>query len=324
MLGAIFGAAGQIAAASMQADAIKQATKMQIDALNKQRQFVYDNLNPSVVNAQAYQADVNRANNQRALQAQIDPALAAQRTASETAISDQLSKIGQQSGKVSGQATTEALAGVPGMQDLKSQLVDQAMKELSMGATLPPDVQAELVKAGLEKGGMSTGSASGQGQGGQVLRTILGTAGLQLKAQRQTQAAQLATSAQNLESSRQNILQNLFPSLNSVQLQNLGGAQSVLSQSNSMMPEAGLSGQNVANIWLARVGATNQLAQNAANAAASAAQQQGNVWAGAVGGATRAIGGIIPQSWNNTVSGWLGGGTPGSVQPTGGAYGTGE
>lgn len=303
MIGAIFGAAGSIAAAAMQADALRDATQMQIDALERQRQYVYANLDPSVIGAQAYQGDVNRALQQRTLQGMIDPALLNQRYASETAISDSLSKIGEESGRVSKQAADEALRGTPGMDLVKQKLVDQALQELEMGATLPPDVQAEFMKAGLEKSGMTTGSASGQGVGGQILRTILGTEGLKLKAQRQEQAAKLATSAQNLEASRQNILQSLFPRLNEVQLQNLGGQQSVLSQSNAMMPEAGLSGHDVANIWLARVGATNQLAQSAANAAASAAQQSGQIWAGAIGGATRAIGGAAP-SWN-TVSGWF-------------------
>lgn len=305
-MGEIFTAAGQVAAAAMQAAALREATQMQIDALERQRQYVYANLDPSVIGAQAYQGDVNRALQQRTLQGMIDPALLNQRYASETAISDSLSKIGEESGRVSKQAADEALRGTPGMDLVKQKLVDQALQELEMGATLPPDVQAEFMKAGLEKSGMTTGSASGQGVGGQILRTILGTEGLKLKAQRQEQAAKLATSAQNLEASRQNILQSLFPRLNEVQLQNLGGQQSVLSQSNAMMPEAGLSGHDVANIWLARVGATNQLAQSAANAAASAAQQSGQIWAGAIGGATRAAGSAAP-SWN-TVSGWFGGG----------------
>lgn len=305
MIGALFGAAGQIAAASMQAAAVKEATKMQIAALERQRQYVYENLDPSVIGAQAAQGDINRAVNQRNLQGLIDPALLNQRYAAQDAIGQSLASLGQESGRVSRQATEEALRGTEGMTQLKDQLVEQALNELSMGATLPPDVQAELVKAGLERSGSTTGSASGQGQGGQILRTILGTAGLQLKAQRQEQAAKLATSAQNLEASRQNILQSLFPRLSSVQLENLGGAQSVLNQSNAMMPEAGLSGHDVANIWLARVGATNQLAQNAANAAAAGAQQQGQIWAGAIGGATRAVAGAAP-SWN-TVTGWFGG-----------------
>jgi hypothetical protein len=34
----------------------------------------------------------------------------------------------------------------------------------------------------------------------------------------------------------------------------------------------------VANLWLARVGATNQLAQSAANAAAAGGAAQGQIW----------------------------------------------
>jgi hypothetical protein len=306
-MGEIFSAAGQVAAASIQASAVQAATQMQIDALERQRQYVYNNLDPSVIGPQATQADLTNALTRLAIQGQIDPALLGARYGAENNIAQQLGQIGIQSNKVANQATTEALAGTPGMEAAKNQLVAEAQKELSAGATLPPDVQAELVKAGLEQSGMTTGSASGRGTGGQILRTILGSAGIQLQKQRQEQASGLLTAAQNLDSSRQNILQSLFPNLSKVQLANLGGSQSVLSQSNSMLPSGGLSGTDVANIWLARVGATNQLSQSAANAAAQGAMAQGNIWGNLTGGLTRNLGDNSGSAWN-TVSGWFGGG----------------
>lgn len=333
-MGEIFTAAGQVAASAMQAAAIKEATQMQIDALERQRQYVYNNLNPSVVNDQALTADQLQAQNRLALQGQIDPALLNARRSASDSITKQLDALqnGGAGGDVMRTASQEAITGTPGMQEAKQKLVDAALSELSQGATLPPDVQAELVKAGLERGGMATGSASGQGTGGQILRTVLGRAGIELKAQRQKQAADLTTAAQNLESSRQNILQSLFPKLSAVQLSNLQGTQQVLNQADQLAPNAGLSGTQVANIWLARVGATNQLAQSAANAAAQGAMGQGQAWGNAIGGATSLAGAIAP-SWGS-VKGWLGsfgsgsGGADysgyGATQPTGGSFGTGE
>jgi hypothetical protein len=299
----IFSGIGQVAGAALQADAVKTATRMQVDALRQQREFVFNNLDPSVINAQATGGDIQNAYARLALQGQIDPALLQARYQSEGNLLNQAGQIGVQSGAVGTQAAQEALAGVKGMTDTKNQLVDAALKQLQAGATLPPDVENQLVQAGLEQSGMVTNAASGRGIGGQMLRTVLGTAGLQLQMQRQQQASQLAQSAQNLEASRQNILQDLFPRLAQTQLQNLGGTQSVLGTSASMLPNAGLSGQNIANIWLARVGATNQLTQSAADAAARGTMGQATAWGNALGGAGSAIGSAIPM-----MSGWFGGG----------------
>jgi hypothetical protein len=299
----IFSGIGQVAGAALQADAVKTATRMQIDALRQQREFVFNNLNPSVINAQATAGDIQNTMARLALQGQVDPALLQARYQSENQMLSQAQQIGQQSGAVGTQAAQEALAGTPGMTEAKNGLVDAALKQLSAGATLPPDVENQLVQAGLEQSGMVTQGASGRGIGGQMLRTVLGTAGLNLQMQRQQQAAQLSESAQNLENSRQNILQQLFPRLSQTQLANLGGTQSVLGTSASMLPNAGLSGQNIANIWLARVGATNQLAQSSADAAARGTMGQATAWGNAFGGAGSALGSAIP-----TISGWFGGG----------------
>jgi hypothetical protein len=284
----IFSAAGQVWGASIQANAMKEATQMQIDALQKQKDFVFQQLDPSSINAQAQQADITRAQNQLALQGQIDPALLAQRYASEGAIAKtagELASGNTPADQVAATAAKEAIAGTPGAEDAKKALVDSALKELAAGATLPPDVQAQLVQTGLQKTGQVTGRANASGVGGQVLSTLLGTAGINLKQQREQQAAALMGSAQDLESKRQNILQGLFPNLQATQLNNLTAQQNALKTSNSMAPTVGLGGTDVSNLWLARVGATNQLAQTQANAAAQGTAAQGQIWGNAVANA---------------------------------------
>lgn len=295
----------------MQASAIRAATKMQIDALEKQRQFVFDQLAPSRVNREALQADINRAQSQLALQGVTDPAALATRYASEDKILQQVLGLGSgPADQVAAVAAQEAIAGTPGMNEAKNALVDAALQELRLGATLPPDVQAELVQAGLERSGETVGAATGsRGTSGQLLRQIIGSAGVQLQAQRQERAAALTDAASNLESRRQSILGTLFPNLSSMQLNTLQGAQSALAQSNSMVPEAGLSGSDVANIWLARVGATNQLAQQAANAGAAGSLGQAQAWQTGLGAAVGYGANALPSTAQFFGGGGFGGGS---------------
>lgn len=267
----IIGAAGSVAAAGISANAVKDATKTQIKALEKQRKFVYDELQPDKINAAAKQADIERVQNQLALQGVVDPQLLANRYAAEAAQGKLLADItGGESAadQVAAQATKEALAGAPRMDEAKAALIDAALQELHAGATLPPDIQAELVQTGLQKSSKGTGGAGGAGFGGQLLTTLVGERGLALQKERQERAAGLLGQAQNLEQSRAGILGSLFPNLQSAELNKFSAADTAFKTSAAAVPEAGLSGESVANIWLARVGATNQLAQASADAAA--------------------------------------------------------
>jgi len=286
MWGEIFGAVGSLLSAKMQADAIKEATELQIRALERQREFVYDELDPTKIGGAGTKADIDRAMARLALQSQVDPDLLAARYKASRMLLGDLDKLGaadSDTSRVSKVVVDEAIAGIPGMQEAKQRLVDAALAELEMGATLPPDVQAELVKAGLETSGMTTGTANATGFGGQLIRQILGSAGVALKKQRQDQAAGLLGQAQSLEQSRQQILGTLFPNLSTVQLNTVAGKQSILEQSNKMVPEAGLGGSDIANLWLARVGATSKLDQSAADAAARGAFGQAQAWQAGLG-----------------------------------------
>ena len=299
----IFSGAGQIAGAAISSAAQKEATRMQIDALKQQRDFVFKNLDPALLGPKATAADVERFKNQLALQAQLDPELLAQRYAAEKAITKGAAELGTGGAEqVAAAATKEALAGADQNAEAKKALIDAALGELRAGATLPPDVQAELVQAGLEKSGQVQGTAGAQGVGGNILRTVLGTAGINLKAQRQERAANLLKSAQELEQSRQALLGNLFPNLSSMKLNELNAQQNVLKLSNAMAPAAGLGGQDVVNLWLSRVGATNQLSQAAANAAAEGARAQGQLWGNTTANVAPYIGAQLPST--STAANW--------------------
>lgn len=308
----IFGAAGQVASAAISANAIKSATQKQIDALERQRQFVFDQLSPAKLQEQATGADVQRAQQRLALQAQLDPGLSAVRFASQNKLLDQLGGLGGGDvANVAGTAASEAVKGIPGMDQLKQNLIDRALHELSLGATLPPDVQNEFVKAGLEKSGMVTGAASPKGFGGHIIRQLLGTAGIQLQQQRQQNAMALSQSAQQLESQRQQILGTLFPNLSTVQLNTAKTTGGLFDLANQSLPQAGLGGTDIANLWLARVGATNQLAQQSANAAAAGGMGQAQAWQSGLGAAVPYAANALPSTaslWGGYGGGGGGGG----------------
>lgn len=302
-LDGLFGAAGSIAGAAISADAVKDATNAQIKALEKQKKFVFDQLDPAKISGLSTAADVERTKNRLALQATVDPALLRARYAASAGIEDQLAGLTSGAGDVlAEQAASEAMQSSGDFDDLKKRLIDTALTEIDAGASLPSDLQAELVKAGLERGSQLTGSAATQGLGGQAARKFLGEAGLALQAQRQGRAAALGEAAQNLEARRASILGTLFPALKNTQLANMQATGGAFSLANQAVPEAGLGGSDIANLFLARVGATNQLGQSIADAAARGGMANAQIWNNAIGGATNAIAGAgIPSSFGTAL-----------------------
>jgi hypothetical protein len=281
--------AGQLGAAAIQAGAAKDVADMQVKALEKAQKFVYDELDPDKIGAQALAADIDRAKSRLALQGITDPALLATRYAAEEKLLSQVEGLGQGPGQaVADQAAAEALAGTDVATQMKQKLIDSALVELEQGATLPPDVQAEIVKAGLERSGSVSGAATSKGLGGNITREMIGERALALKTERQGKALAMTQAASALEQNRANILGSLFPALKQAQLQEMSASQGALASSAAELPEAGLSGESVANIWMARVGATTQLAQSASEAQAKGALGQAQAWSNAIGGDTRA------------------------------------
>jgi hypothetical protein len=287
---------GSIAGSAITAAAQKKAMDKQLKAIKQQRDFVYNQLEPSKISGMAEAADVQRAKNRLALQGMIDPALLEQRYASQEAMQRQLAGMESGAGDVLAQeAAAAAMQTSPQIMALKERLLDTAAQELELGGSLPPDVQAEVVKAGLERSGMVSGTASPKGLGGNIVRTMIGERGLALKNERVARATALTQAAQELENKRTAILASVFPGLKQLQLQNLQAQEGALQLSNQMVPEAGLGGNDIANLWLARVGATNQLAQSAADIAARGTINQGAALGQGVGGAISGLGQLLAK-----------------------------
>lgn len=310
-----FQIAGSLIAYNAQRQSLKQAQAAQVQAIQQQQQNILNNMDPETVNQLASDAAVKQATASLALQKQIDPGLAALRGQAETGMQGLLTQINDPNSnpnKVAGAATNEALAAGPGAEASKNSLIDAALQQLKLGATLPPDVQNELVQAGLERGGQSTQHASGQGTGGTLLRTILGTAGVNLQMQRQTQAAQLLGQAQQISQSRSAILGSLFPNLTQQQLGGLSANAGALGTSNALMPTVGLSGTDTANLWLQRTGALNNLIANRGNVDSSSALGMGQLKANTIGQVSKAAGDLVSSAVGG-LGGGMGGGAAGGA-----------
>lgn len=317
--GGAIGAIGSIVGSAIQASAMKKATQMQIDALEKARDFVFTQLDPSKVNAYATAADIQRAKQRLKLQGKTDPAVLAARYEGEQKLLEGIQQLGNApSDKLAAMAASEAEGNAGAYDAIKQRLIDTAIAEIDMGGKLPDDVQNELVRAGLERSGAVSGAASGKGFSGNIVRKMVGERGLQLRQQRQQQAAQLATAAQNLDTSRANILGQLFPNLQRQQLLNLDAAGKGIATSESMKPEAGLSGGDIANLWQARVGAANNLNIRAAEAGAAGTQALGGIWGQGVGSATAALAPAIQNLFTPSA-----GAAPSYANLSGGAAGPG-
>jgi hypothetical protein len=244
--------------------AVKSATKKQSGMISSAMDSMSADLDPNSLNDRALKFDLDRAKARLSAQKDLDPELYAQRQLSEKMLTGQLAELGQESSSdvVAQQAVKEAMQSGAGMSEAKQALIDAALGELKLGASLPPDVQAEIMKAGLETAGNVTGEAASRGAGANILHQTLGLGALNLKAQRQLQAEKMLATAGDLDAQRQTVLQSLFPNLQAQQLNKTKATAGFLQQADTMLPEAGLSGADITNLWLARTGALNQMAMN--------------------------------------------------------------
>lgn len=273
-MGDVFGAVGGIISGNNTENAIQEATNWQTKAISQAENNVTQNMDPAQVNQVAQQQAASTARASLGLQQQLDPSLYGTRYTSEAGMAGAVGDINNplsQEGQVQATATAGALNQPGGLSTGMQDMLDAAHKELQAGATLPADLQAELIQSGLQVGGqaMPGGGARGTGAGGTILSTVLGQAGQQLQFQRQQSASNLLQSASALNTARQNILSNLFPNLKNAQLSNLSANAGAFGVSNAAMPTSGISGSDAANIWLNRIGAQNDLSLQRAQVAAT-------------------------------------------------------
>jgi len=307
--GAAVAAAGAAGSAYATSKAADKAAAAQKNALKGQKKILEEELSYGKVNQQAVAAERQRAKDRIALQEEIDPELAQLRQLGKEQLLAQAKQPGasQQSVQVANQLFAEFQKPDQGLEKLKDQIISKAQEDLNRGATLPPEYQAELVRAGITAGSQAGLKTAQSTIGGKVTQA-LGSAGVNLEQQRTAEAAGLANTANNLEQSRAKLLESIFPTISQSEATQRQVAASTFGIGEQTLPQAGLTGQEAANLQINKgntlmkirgkrgaISAQQALAHGEANAAyIQAGASFANSALGAYGGGgTSGIGSIM-------------------------------
>lgn len=291
---AVVVAAGAAATAVVQKNAADKSASAQKKGVEQQNQLLKGNMNPDKLNALATRFDKDRAKNRIEFQKEIDPELAAlrQKGKEELLAQAELDRTTTDSAKVAKELFNEVKEADPRMEALKDSLIQRAQSELDAGATLPPEYQAELVRAGLTQASQGGIGFDKSTIGGGVARA-LGSAGIALQQQRQQSAQELAASAQNITNSRVNILATVFPKLRDLESVNRQDALVNFQVGDSALPQVGLTGQDAVNIQIAKTKAKGALLQKGADIKSQEAQDQANYTGALIGAGTSLVSNVL-------------------------------
>jgi hypothetical protein len=248
-----------------------------------------EGLNISQLNQLASDQDIAKYQADFQEQAKVDPTYAALRTQGGSAVLNALrSNADPNSLQNKSLAATAASVNtnVAPNQSMISDLMAKAKEELAAGATLPPAFQAEMIRSGLAAGGAAGTGVAGEGATGVGVRTLLGSSGLQLEAQRQAQALALSGGAQSLEDTQRNALMELTQlsnNMNAAKAQ-LGGTGAALGLST--VPSIGLSGTQDVNMSIANTQLANQKKVQLGQLEGQQQLNTGSMISGILGGAS--------------------------------------
>ena len=200
-------------------------------------------------------------------------------------------------------ASSNLQANNPQTQSTIQDLLTQAKSELDAGATLPASFQAELVRSGLAAGGAAGTGVAGEGATGVGTRTLLGSAGLQLQAQRQAQAEGLTAGAGSLEAQQQAALDELMQLSTNMNTQKAAVGAGAAGMGSAALPNIGLTGSEAANLAVGNTQTMNQKALAQGNVSASSAAASGTMASSILGG----LAGSYATGSGGTASlgGWL-------------------
>lgn len=281
------GAAGSAIAKKKSAD---KAAKAQTKAVNKSKSLLQRELDPDKVNALARRIDEERAKRRIEFQKEIDPELAKLRQLGKEQLLAEanIPKEARQSNQLATQLFKENIEADPRMEALKGALIDRATSELQAGASLPASFQAELVRAGLNTGSQAGFKADNKTVGGTIARAI-GLGGEQLKQSRQGQAVTLAGAAQDIATTRTNILASIFPKIRDLESADAAKAAANFGLADAALPESGLSGTDAANLKVASVKGQANLIGKQGDINAQKAIAQGQFTSALIGAGTSAV-----------------------------------
>lgn len=280
-------AAGAAASSIAKKNALKRAASAQKRGIQQQDAILRKKLDPAALNRFAQQVDRERALNRIELQRDVDPEIAELREFSKKQLLEisQQDESAKQSTQVANQIFRENIEADPRMERLKDTIVARAQEDFDAGATLPPEFQAELVRAGIQTGAQAGVGTSGRTVGG-VTSRLLGSAGIALQQQRAQEGVALASAADNLVRSRQQILSNIFPTVKVQEDAKYGRAVQNLGIAEGLLPEAGISGNAAIDIEIGRQKGFANLAAQRGQVRAGEAAARGEFTAGLIGAGT--------------------------------------
>lgn len=289
-VGGLLGSGGQIVSGVINDRARADAYDTQKKGLAKQKAFLKDNFAPDKLAELSQKYDKGYLQRRLDLQKEFDPELAKVRQLGKEQLLEQVQRDPSSLGttQVANQLLRENLNENPASANIRSRLLEQAGKELDAGATLPPEYQAELVRAGLTGGARAGIGADKRSIGGTVSR-LLGGAGIQLQQQRENQAMNLAGTADALTQSRQKLLGNIFPSVAANESNAAQRAGAAFGLGQATLPESGLTGREVTGLDISQKQGELGLIQNRYDLSAqnklARGRAMGNIIGAAAGGA---------------------------------------
>ena len=314
--GAAVAAAGAAGAAYSKKAAADKAAVAQKNALKGQQRILKDELSFERINQAATDADELRAVNRKALQERIDPELAKLRQLGKERLLEEAKRPNEslESTKVAKTLFEENAVEDPRLKALKDSIIQRAQEDLSAGATLPPEFQSELVRAGVEQGSQAGFKVDRRTVGGSIARA-LGLGGVQLQQAREQQATNLAGAATNLQESRAGILASIFPSIKAAEEERRKNAITDFGIGESTLPESGLTGREAAGIQQNRGNTLLKIRGERGKVSAQQALAAGEANAAYIGAGT---------SFVTSALGAYGGGGGGAIGGGGGGGGYGK
>lgn len=289
--GAVIGALGSAGQAYLNWDATDSALDSMETALKKQKSIDIDEMKRL-----ASETDMARFREMLQFQGEADPQFAQLRNKGAAGLLRVLMQdaTGQHLSDTAIKQMGEDLAGErESTQRLIDVLIERAEADLAAGATLPPEFQAELIQAGLERAGGRGESIEGRGAAGTEIRRLLGREGLALRGAREASALQSVSAAEALRARRASVLQDLAVldnNLRGAKAIRAGGAVTVGSQA---MPAIGLTGADAVNLSLQNLNQENQNRLALGNIYAQKRLAEGAMYSGLLGSGTSAITSIL-------------------------------
>jgi hypothetical protein len=267
-MGSILGTAASIAERFTDEKAMNEAYAAQRNGLNAQRDALSQDYNIERITNLVQQYDKGYLDRRVALQKQYEPEMyaAGQQARKDLLAQAQTPASSLESTRVAKQLFSENIDQNPELKKLKDTVIQKANDLLQLGGSLPPEYQAELVRAGVGASAQA-GIKPGERSVGGVVSNVLGSAGEKLRQARNLEASQLAGTAQAMTESRAKILGSIFPTIQSSEQSNLGRAAGIFQLANSTEAGTGtgLTGRETLNLDLSGRTAQRDIAMQKAN-----------------------------------------------------------